>query len=254
MRIHLISDLHLEHGPMDPSYLVPDCDVVILAGDIGAGLRGVGFAMTFGKPVIMVAGNHDYYGEAMQPHLKAMRDLAAMSPENGKVYFLENDTVVIDGVRFIGATLFTNFDLHGNGPRDALACQGTIRDFERIEEVPGEAITSYSYTRRFQESQFYISEALREPHNGKTVVVTHYGPTSLSIHPKHSQRHNMLNANYASRLDDLVYYNGPDLWVHGHTHENLDYVLGETRVVCNPRGYVGYHLNEDFIPDLVLEV
>ncbi len=250
MRLHVLSDLHFEHGPMDPDYRVPDCDVVILAGDIGTNTRGIDWAKTLDRRVIKVAGNHTYYAQDMQGHLKRLRAAA----EGSNVTFLENDTVVIDGVRFIGATLFTNFDLHGNGPLDSIRCQTEIKDFSRIDETPGKAITAHSYVRRFQESQFYISEALREPHDGKTVVVTHYGPTSQSIHPRHAQRHNHLNANYASRLDDLVYYNGPDLWVHGHTHENLDYTLGHTRVVCNPRGYVGHHLNPNFIPDLVIEV
>lgn len=250
MRLHILSDLHMEFGPMDPTYRVPDCDVVILAGDIGNSIQGIEWAKKLNLPVIQVAGNHEYYAQDMQGLLPRLREAAAGS----NVHFLENDTVVIDGVRFIGATLFTDFDLHGRGPLDAIRCQTDIKDFSRIDEVPGEAITAQSYTRRFQESRFYISEALREPHDGKTVVVTHYGPTSMSIHPRYLQRDEPLNANYTSRLDDLVYYNGPDLWVHGHTHHNLDYVLGETRVVCNPRGYVGHHLNPDFIPDLVLEV
>lgn len=250
MRLHVISDLHLEHGPMDPDYRVPDCDVVVLAGDIGTNVRGIEWAKTLGRPVIKVAGNHTYYAQDMQGHLTRLREAA----EGSNVHFLENDTVIIDGVRFIGATLFTDFNLHGNAPIDSVICHGAIKDFKRIDETPGEAITTQSYVRRFQESQFYISEALREEYDGPTVVVTHYCPTSLSVHEKFSQTHNPLNANYASRLDNLVYYFGPKLWVHGHTHENLDYEMGETRVLCNPRGYQGYHLNPNFIPDLVVEV
>lgn len=251
MFIHAISDTHLEHGPMPDTYKVPNCDVVILAGDISNGSGGVAWAMkTFTQPVIYVPGNHETWGRRqIRTNTAQMKEVA----EGSNVHVLNNDTVIVEGVRFIGATMWTDFNLYGNAP--LIMISACTADSEQIssDDRPGDSLTAEDMIREHMYSRFFINEELAKPFDGKTVVVTHHAPSSLSIHPMY-EREEKLNPAYASRLEDLMLDHNPELWIHGHTHNNFDYEIGNTRVVCNPRGYVGHHLNPNFDPELLIEI
>lgn len=113
MKIHLLSDIHLESGPYElPAGL--DCDVIVAAGDIGVGLQGLEWLKTLGKPVVYVAGNHEYWSKRENPvDMFDLQDQLRAAAAGSNVHYLENDAVVIDGVRFIGATLWTSYgDFH----------------------------------------------------------------------------------------------------------------------------------------------
>lgn len=251
MRLHIMSDLHLEFGQMPRSYKPPECDVVILAGDICTGVVGVMWAQdTFQVPVLYVPGNHEYYGKRRYfRHLEKMKAKA----EGSHVSVLNNDSVVDAGnIRFLGSTMWTDFGLYGTEHLSELAAQREMNDYRLIRYDHSRPLRA-SDTRRFHlESRYWLSEKLREPFDGKTVVITHHAPSERSIAPK--WRNDSLSPAYASRLENLMAYYSPALWVHGHTHSNVDYELCGTRVICNPRGYEGHGENTGFDPQLVVEV
>lgn len=251
MKVHAVSDLHCEFGKMNQrNYTPPECDVVILSGDIWTGVQGVIWANeTYDCPVVMVGGNHDFYNREHSSHVAALKAKA----EGTNVHFLENDSVVIDGVRFLGATLWTDYNLFGRQPLDMLEAQNVMADFRTIfqDKDNGVYMKAHDFLRLHQESVRYLTEQLSD-HDGKTVVVTHHAPSSLSIHDRYMN--DPVSAAYASRLEHLMLDHAPVLWTHGHVHSSFDYKVGDTRVVCNPRGYVGHELNPDFNDQLVIEV
>ncbi|HEY8578170.1 MAG TPA: metallophosphoesterase [Devosia sp.] len=265
MRIWTISDLHTEFGPWEPPN-IPDADVCLLAGDIAKGaVRSIDWIKTNilpHMPAVMVLGNHEFYGSSIQRELRLAREYAPVAG----VHLLENSGVEIDGVRFLGATLWTDYDLYAKGDERLLdrymdiANKGmndhqTIkaRDFSTIPFEPEHARAIHL------QSVAWLDEALSEEHDGPTVVVTHHLPSNLSVADRF--RDETLSAAYASNLDWLMEKHGPALWAHGHTHDSCDYEIGSTRVLCNPKGYppekrarVQRDENPDFDPGLVVEI
>lgn len=251
MRIHVLSDLHFEFAKMPRSYVQPDCDVVILSGDISPGLPGVIWAKDFFTvPVIYVPGNHEFYIKARthSEQIAKMKELA----EGSHVHVLNNDTVVIDGVRFVGATLWTDFDLYGQNFFHQAVAQRGMNDYVHIWKTEHERLTAEDTVAFHKESRQYITEQLATPFEGKTVVVTHHAPSYLSVHNKWDMH--PLTPGYASRLENLILDFEPDLWTHGHVHDSFDYTIGKTRVVANPRGYEGHEINPLYDNQLVVEI
>jgi Icc-related predicted phosphoesterase len=231
MRLRILSDIHLEFTPYTPPEV--EADVVILAGDIGTGVQGVRWARErFGDArVLYVPGNHEYYGEAFPQLIDEMRKEA----EGSRVMVLNDDDLEIDGVRFLGSTLWTDFDLYGNiASAEALAA-AQLEDYRRIRLSPrlrrlrpSDTIHAHTVSRRWLERR--IAE---KP--GRTVVITHHAPSTRSIDPRYIGHH--YNPAFVSNLDEMITRSGAMLWIHGHIHTSFDYRLGSTRVLCNPRGY-----------------
>ena len=251
MKLHVLSDLHLEFSNLSVSKT--DANVVILAGDIWTGDAGIGWAReTFPeKEIIYLAGNHEFYG---QQRLEALDRLRTRAQEAG-VHFLDNDGVIIGGVRFLGCTLWTDFELFGTDVKPLAMREGQqfLNDFRLIREGSG-IFSPMDSTRLHQESLMWLQGELQRQFDGKTVVVTHHLPSENSVVERYKE--SMLSACFASRLDYLF---GPpvDLWVHGHTHDSLDYEIMGTRVICNPRGYVRFSTgpeNLDFDPAFVVDI
>jgi predicted phosphodiesterase len=246
MKLHIASDLHAGFAPFDP----PDtgADVLVLAGDVDVGVDGIRLAREWarGRPVLYVAGNHEFYGQAVPRHVGKMAAAAAGSP----VELLENREVEIGGVRFLGCTLWTDFELSGDRARCMAAAQSGMNDFRRIRVEP-------EY-RRFRPSDTigihrrslnWLVERLDAPFSGPTVIVTHHAPGIRSINPVH--RDDPVSAAFASGLEWLLDGRAA-LWIHGHTHFSCDYTIGGTRVVSNQRGYPGE--DTGFHPAFVVEV
>lgn len=240
MRIRVLSDLHLEFAPM-PAPPV-DCDVVVLAGDIHQGPNGLLWARRSfpATPVIYVPGNHEYYGhdwDALRPAL------AAQARALG-IHLLDGGQCVLDGVRFLGCTLWTDFDLFGTARRDEAmaACRRALFDYRHIHA--GAQLLHPEQTRqRHQHERDWLAAELLRPALGQwhaTVVVTHMLPSERSTAERFKAQ--LTCAGFASGLDALVQQ--ADVWIHGHTHDSCDYALGACRVVCNPRGY--QHANRRF--------
>lgn len=254
MKLWIISDLHLEFDRFVRPPQVPDvADVCIAAGDIH---RGFGNATEWlGKyvaprmPVIYVAGNHEFYAGAITEGLEEARLLASQFPD---VHFLENDSVEIDGVRFVGATLWTDFRIQGNQEMAMYHARTSMKDYRRISlsKRPWRRLMPESTVSMHSHSKAQLRAALATSFNGETVVITHHLPHMLSVPARF--RGDLLTAAFASDLSELIEEGRPKLWVHGHTHDSVDYVVGHTRIICNPRGY--NEENSLFNPTLVIEI
>lgn len=232
----------------------PECDVVVLAGDISPGFHGVDWAMrTFTQPVVYVMGNHEFWGmRGYERHVKALRERT----KGSNVYILRDETIEIDGVRFIGATLWTNMGLFHVPAFSKGLCHRAMLDYDlEIHLDDGTFLGVDDTLAEHHASVQYIINTLLEPFAGRSVVVTHMAPSAKSIAPEY-ENHPRSPA-YASHLDNLMHDFKPDLWLHGHVHNNFDYMVGPTRVVCNPRGYRSPKSPENntaFDPGLVIEI
>ncbi|MCT7307137.1 metallophosphoesterase [Ralstonia wenshanensis] len=238
MRLLVLSDLHLEFSSLDID--VAGVDVIVLAGDIHIGTRGIPWieAQSRGLPVVYVLGNHEFYkGE----HSRVLRDLRAACAATSNVHVLDMDKITIGGVEFLGATLWTDFALYRGGEQRALTAEsyaargmtdytGAIRFetrgvFRKLQ--PRDTIQMHTAARQ------WLSSELAVPTQHKRVVVTHHAPSAHSVAPRYQD--DPLTPAYASNMDATVQL--ANLWIHGHMHDSSDYTVGDCRVVCNPRGY-----------------
>jgi predicted phosphodiesterase len=247
MKIHILSDLHLDFAPfrpLDPLPLAIDADVVVLAGDLCNSARGARWAKAaFGdKPVIYVAGNHEYYGGIMADVAQQIRNETA----NSNVHFLNNEEFIVGNVRFLGATLWTDFDLDGEAWRDIAMgyAKNNMSDFKVIQSKRKSPLTPEQSRALHIKSLEWLKFKLAEPFDGETVVVTHHGCSKLSVHARWKGQ--MLNGAFTSNLDDML--GRCKLWIHGHTHDNFDYEVEGTRVIVNPRGYCRSNFHETRAP------
>lgn len=215
------------------------------------GLRWAAAQEAFlGKNVIYLSGNHEYYGYRLERTAIEMR---AMAKDLG-IHYLDNDVVEIGGVHFIGATLWTDFELFGVARCHLALNTARFRLTDCSQIVYG--TTGWMRPEKMIElhriSRLFIEEKLSVATGGSRVVITHHAPSMKSIPTR--RRNELLSAAYASNLDELV--SGANLWIHGHVHHSLDYENGGCRVVCNPRGYVDDERVEQtgFRPDLVVEI
>ena len=248
MKIRIYSDLHVEFGAFEPPS-VP-CDLVVLAGDIHINRNGLKWALAKfpSVPVVYVLGNHEYYGRAIPKLTNELKDEAAGT----NIHVLDRDEVAIDGLRVLGCTLWTDFCLQGDARVAASEAEERMTDFKRIRLSPGFGKLRPLNTMHFHASAYtWLAEKLMEPFGGKTLVVTHHAPSSLSL--PENRLHDKLSPAYASSCEALLKRCGPELWVHGHIHHRSDYQVGKTRVVCNPRGYDDEPV-DDFDPTYTIEL
>ncbi len=239
MKLNVLSDLHLSLGALP----TPDneADVIVLAGDIARPKEAIAWASGFAKPVLYVPGNHEFYGGSIAGTVEELKRLSAGT----NIRVLDNDEVTIDGVRFLGTTLWTDFMLFGEGEKRVAAMQAAqrfMRDFSRIRigEAP---FTPEASAALFARDAAWLERRLAQPHAGPTVVITHHAPSRKSIHPRFAD--SLLNACFVSDAEALIDGSRACLWIHGHTHDSFDYFVNGTRVLCNPRGYAKDGVNEN---------
>lgn len=240
MRLWVISDLHLEFGVpfVRPASL--EADVLVCAGDlltkgVAPSIEWLANNIGASLPIIFVAGNHEFYGGSVQEGFRDARELAGRYPN---IHLLENNAVDIDDVRFIGGTLWTDFRILGGDPQLAMtAAQSGMNDYRKIKfaKIPYRKFRPIHAYRKYMETRAFIASELGKARGRKTVVVTHHAPSIRSIPTEF--RADPLSACYATDLESLIIEKRPDLWVHGHVHNTNDYIIGESRVVSNPRGY-----------------
>ncbi len=252
MKIWLFSDLHLEVADLREPLAVPDADVCVIAGDLcrasANGVHWLAENVGHAMPCVYVSGNHEYYGGSVKEGLEDGRAAAKRFPN---VHFLENDFVTLDGVRFVGATLWTDYRLEGNPELAMFHARDRMNDHRRIAEQrnPWKRFLPQAAYRMHQDSRRFIEAALRND-AVPTVVVTHHLPHPRSVPARF--KGDLLNAAYASDLSSVMEAGQPMLWVHGHTHDSCEYRIGRTRIICNPRGYDDE--NAAFDPTLVVRV
>lgn len=250
MRLVIYSDLHQEWGDFNPPPEAHDADLVILAGDIEPKLAGLEWAArTFpGQPVVYVAGNHEYYGSS----LGLLSDLKVKAARLG-ISFLEQQELLLSGVRILGATLWSGFDL-GEGEQkqhaSMLAAQKHINDFYEIREfAEGPLVGPQSVLKLHQQSVAWLDEALSQPFDGKTIVVTHFPPVPACL--RSDDLGSDVACYYANDLSWLLEKHQIDLWCHGHSHINTDIEISGCRIVSNQLGWPG---RKEFEKLFVVEV
>jgi predicted phosphodiesterase len=286
MKIKLVSDLHLEFSDINIDNN-EGADVLILGGDImiaqdlhdhpepantadqaaianGTGLgrrqltaqrfRDFFKRCSFQFPhVIYIMGNHEFYNGKFYAGIDYMREECAKYPN---VYMLEQDMKIIDNVVFVGGTLWTN--MNKRDPLTMHAIEGMMNDFRIIRNDARNyaAMSALDVAIRHDKTLAYIEHIVHEHRNKKCVVVGHHSPSFQSVNPIYAHE-TLMNGGYHSDLSEFI-MDHPQikLWTHGHTHHPFDYMIGETRVVCNPRGYEndGYSEQTGWDPTKILEI
>lgn len=271
MRIWTISDLHIRGkdaiGLLKPERF-PEADVCVVAGDVCDSLHlsvnWVGKVIRPVMPVVYVLGNHEFYDTSIE---KGRKD-AAMIAKAQDVTLLDDGMAVIDGVRFLGGTLWTDFELFAAGDAETrrnMALEAMYKTRHGIADygniywnntgkdgtmprmlVPKDTVNMHRRTAEF------IEETLATPFDGPSVVVTHHAPHPGSVHAKFAD--DPVTPGFVSDLSGMIERWQPDLWIHGHVHQPFDYGVGSTRIVCNPRGYRMGMENPEFDFMKVIEV
>jgi Icc-related predicted phosphoesterase len=276
MKINLVSDMHINFQDIE----LPGGDVLIMAGDImeAGHLRRADNAkkdtfladryrrflneeMPKYRKVIYVAGNHEHYNNSYDDtHTRLRREL----PDN--VYLLENESVQIDDVHFFAGTFWT--DMNKGDPISMQVVKQGMMDFKcikfghgiKMDSLYGDSYWTNSFTPAYAKSVFHetvenLKQFLAGKENEKVVVVSHHAPSPQSVHEHYKSDFHM-NAGYHSHLDEFI-MDHPQIkfWVHGHMHDPVDYMIGSTRILSNPRGYAGYETQANvFDPNFYFEV
>ena len=248
MKIQTISDLHQEFGYTDLSF--DNADVVVLAGDINLGTRGIEWIKSKipGKPVIYVLGNYEYYKGSYPKTLHKIKEAALDS----NIFVLENSFVDIEGIRFHGATLWTDFSIFGNPVKYGMICQSVMNDYKKIKRDP-----SYSKMRTVdifkihQLSKLWLQESLEGAKGMKNIVVTHHAPSIHSVPEQY--KNDPVTSAYTSNLEDLIQEYQPLYWIHGHIHTPSKYEIGATKIICNPHGYIDEKYN-GYEKELIIKI
>jgi len=283
MKIQLVSDLHLEFADINIQNL-NGADVLILSGDICVAqdlhdhiaadfnpysqgafadlnrkqqrvqrfrdfFKRVSFQFT---NVIYVMGNHEHYhGKFDRSRQYFLDEFAKLGITN--IHLLDNDTKEIDGVHFVGGTLWT--DMNKGDPMTVHAIETMMNDF-RVIRIANEDFRKFLPSRAIREhikTKQYIKVVLEGlPEDARVVVVGHHAPSTMSIHEQY-KHDTLMNGGYASDLSEFI-LDRPKIkvWTHGHMHQCFDYTIGDTRVLCNPRGY--HDENPEFNPNFIFEV
>lgn len=224
MKLQVVSDLHMEEHLL-PTF-AQDGDVLIVAGDTHDDPAGFERWLTTLRPdvpVVAVLGNHEYDHKQFDLVLPAYREAVARFPH---VHLLECERVDISGVAFLGANLWTDM----SSGKEAVAIAPLIKYFDMRGVTVDDLMEVHRLSRRWLEKA-YPADVER------VVVVTHTAPSFRSQHPRFNA--SKINGFFASDLDALIERLQPQLWIHGHMHDAVDYPIGATRVVSNPRGYAG---------------
>ncbi|MDR3453340.1 MAG: metallophosphoesterase [Rhodoferax sp.] len=260
VKLLVLSDLHLEFCAFEPDpAAVSAADIVVLAGDIHPGADGILWARaTFaGKPIVYVAGNHEFYDGDWIETLALLRRTA----REHDVHFLENDAVDIAGLRFLGCTLWTDFAYLGEHRQEEAMFEAErgLADYRVIGVAgPDQRLSARLSMERHLASRAWLTTELMRGDPRRTVVVTHHYPHRRSTAPQFAS--DVLTPAFGSHLPVELLLRA-SLWIHGHTHSSCAYRLGDSRrsvrVVCNPRGYPYAWLsdemeNAEFNPGLLV--
>jgi len=263
-KIRIVSDLHIEFDKHDKiDYFLDSLDtdketILILAGDVCVSEKIKQFRYFFEDvndrfyAVVYILGNHEYYrGNYPTVPRKTVEGLIGLD----KIHFLNDSHVYIDDILFVGGTLWT--DMGGADPICCFDAQRYMNDYKLIRTGPDAEPWKTKFRpahsiEAFRITKKYIFETLKEENAEKVVVVSHHAPSAQSIDERYKL--DSQNPAYFSKLDDDILDNHINLWVHGHMHSSNDYMIGETRVINNPRGYYRHEINPNYDNTLTIEI
>lgn len=250
MHIRLLSDLHTEFRPFTVKPTPWDREaVLVLAGDIAVGTNAVPFIEELAEEfahVIYVLGNHEFYHHDLTEVATAVhRELDEIPNAN----LLDNETLVLGNVRFLGTTLWTDMD--NKNPLSMVTIERSLNDFDLIRNA-GKRLMAFDVVDLFDANVEFLEAELAKEHDGPTVVVTHHGPSFKSVHPIY--RNSNINGAFMSDLERLMHHFDIRYWLHGHTHQTMHYEIQGTKVRMNPFGYGHTAENLHFDPTMILEV
>lgn len=276
MKIHILSDLHTEN--YDYKYKRLDADIVVLAGDICNFepkneiyfyhfIQDIIYMNKNLKYILFVPGNHEYYNS----EFNKVNEKLDMLEKCTKFINLNNKSIIIDNIRFVGTTLWSdtssiqdyisnfNNDYKYINIKDIREVKDTDKITDKITEKKNVQESVRLFTTKDSQTLYiksveYLKNTLKEPFQGKTIVITHFLPSFKSIHYKY-MNYGQIIKTFASDLDYIIKDYKPNIWIHGHTHCSLDYKIENTRVICNPRGhaYNDKYENIDFNDSLVID-
>ncbi len=267
MKLQLLSDLHIESHPRLKIAPAPDADRLVLAGDVGSYQEGTrltepDFGLTrfsprhgWPTPVLYVPGNHEYDNADFDATHARLRDTC----DALGIDWLERESRVIDGVRFVGTTLWADFDAlvaPTDSLADALKKRGKAMRAANfyLEKAgatrDGKPFLAAEIREHSLACETWLRATLNEPFDGPTAVITHFAPTLASADPRYGLTPG--TAGFCNSMDDLL--PRADLWLHGHLHCAFDYVKDGCRVVANPLGYRSRGEQDAFRPDLLIEI
>jgi predicted phosphodiesterase len=275
MKIAVCSDLHLEFGPISLEN-TDNAEVLILSGDIcvAKDLREKDSYIIKGEndksnkihkffqeccarfpSVIYIAGNHEHYHGDFAKSIGSIRNNLGYLVN---LHVLDKESVLINNVMFIGGTLWTDMNkedgitlYHMKTMMNDFMC---VNNSNRTTYYRDEDGNSHSRVARFTPDDAvedhkkmleYVKIMIEGKNDQKFVVVGHHSPSKASTHPRYAKEQ-IMNGGYSSDLSEFI-LDHPQikLWTHGHTHEDFDYLIGSTRIVCNPRGYINYEASAD---------
>jgi Icc-related predicted phosphoesterase len=252
VKLWVLSDLHLDVNAAFPFELPaprPVHDVVVIAGDIQGDMAdAVRWLDRVGlntRPVIYIGGNHEFYGHDRLGELAVAREATSAV---ANIHILERDAIVIGGVRFLGATLWTDYALY-NDPIDGQFVAERMLSDHRLIRNGVRAWTAGDALEEHQGSRAWLEQQLAVPHAGRTVVVSHHAPSARSVESKF--KNDRLTPAFGSNLDALL--PSVDIWIHGHMHSACDYQVAGCRIINNPRGYLRRE-RTGFRDDLIVDV
>lgn len=273
MKVSILSDLHLEISNIEFKKI--DCDIMILAGDIGNGISALNFIMFHlnngVKHVLYVMGNHEFYDTKNvqiinSNNFSLFSNQHSINPDSYEdtinswlkldnkiegLHVLHNKEFIHENVRFLGTTLWTDFAKNANSMKLATY---TMNDYKYITHK-NDYLTPHSVFNFHIEAKKWLEKQLsdKDKINMKTIVISHHLPSYRCVSPEYYN--NPKNCFYASNLDNLIKKYKIDYWIHGHTHVPVNITHLNTRIICNPRGYCynkieNPHFNYNFIIDV----
>jgi len=253
MKIQLISDTHLR-TENSFSVLNVGADVLIIAGDLAASPKIASqwlaeFRRQTDMPVVYVLGNHEYYGLNLYTGLDIYRQAVSKIED---VHLLEKEHVEIEGINFLGATLWSDL----SDPMAALTVQNALNDYEFIEKTPGEHIQPSDTHAQYLLAVNWLKEQLAEHRAEKNVVVTHHAPcwACRNTYFDYDVSNRLATHGFCNRLDTLMYKHDVSLWLYGHTHVSKCFTTNGTRVISNQVGYESEKKHSSFDRRQLIEI
>lgn len=247
MNIHYMSDLHLEFSSLTENPKPSSKDsILVLAGDIFTSRCKYGkmqdiFNMDFEK-ILMIAGNHEFYDGNIQNEVLDIKQLIEELGYDKKIIYLDNEVFEQNDVVFIGSTLWSDFDW--GKPTVMEEARMYMNDYSIINNGSN-VLNPEDILEKFNDNVRFLKNQLeRVDKEKKVVVITHNPPTYRCVEQKF--KGDSLNGAFVSDLHDVLKSYKIDYWICGHVHSSHDFILHETNIVCNPRGYATHEINENF--------